>query len=109
DRVDVMVRRGRDQPDAGRRVTDFSDVLVDLVAAERAAFAGLSALGHLDLKLIRVDEILHRHAKPARRDLLDRAAAERSIRVRLEAPRIFAALAGVRLPADAVHRDREIL
>jgi hypothetical protein len=49
DRIDVMVRRRRDQADARRRVAHLGDDRVDLVAGQLAAFAGLGALRHLDL------------------------------------------------------------
>src|SRR5439155_24589372 len=42
DRVDVVVRRRRDEPDAGRRVADERDVVVDLVAGKLAASPGLA-------------------------------------------------------------------
>src|SRR5690606_23989992 len=108
-RVDVVMRRRADQADAGRRVADPCDRLVDLAAGQLAALAGLCALRHLDLQLVRVREIPDRHAEAARRDLLDRRAARIAGRQRLEARRILAALAGVALAADAVHRDRERL
>ena len=74
------------------------DVLVDLVAGELAAFAGLRALRHLDLEFVRVDEIVARDAEASRRDLLDRAAPAVAVRVGHEALGVLAALAGVRLP-----------
>ena len=78
DRIDVMVRRRRDQADAGRRVAHLGDGLVDLVAGQLAAFAGLGALRHLDLHHVRVDEILGGDAEAARGHLLDgRAHASR--------------------------------
>ena len=49
DRIDVVMRRRRDQADARRRVAHAGDVLVDLVAGQLAALAGLGALRHLDL------------------------------------------------------------
>ena len=49
DRVDVVVRRRRDQPDAGRRVPGLGDVRVHLVARQLAALTGFGALRHLDL------------------------------------------------------------
>ena len=52
DRVDVVVRRRRDQPDARRRVPHLRDPRVDLVAGQLAALAGLGALRHLDLQLV---------------------------------------------------------
>ena len=73
DRVDVVVRRRADQADARRRVADLGDPGLDLVAGELAPFAGLGPLRHLDLELVGVDEVLARHAEPARGDLLDRA------------------------------------
>ena len=74
DRIDVVMRRRRDQADAGRRVPDLGDDRVDLVAGQLAAFAGLGALRHLDLHHVGVDEIFRRDAEAARGDLLDRRA-----------------------------------
>src|SRR5690606_3932609 len=97
-------------------------------ARQLTALAGLGALGHLDLDLVGVDEVLGRDAEAARGDLLDRRAQAVArlqldvaldaaladelrqadgLRDRLEAHHVLAALAGVRLAADAVHRDRE--
>ena len=107
DRIDVVMRRRRDQADAGRRMAHARDRRVDLVAGQLAAFAGLGALRHLDLHHVGVDEIFRRHAEAARGDLLDRRAHRVAVRHRLEAVGFFAAFAGVRLAADPVHRDRE--
>ena len=75
DGVDVVVRRRRDQADAGRGVPGLGDPRVDLVAGQLAALAGLGALGHLDLEVVGVDEVLAGDAEPAGGDLLDRASA----------------------------------
>ena len=107
DRIDVVVRRRRDQADARRRVAHLGDGRVDLVAGQLPAFAGLRALRHLDLHHVGVDEIFGRDAEAARGDLLDRRAHRVAVRQRLEAVGFLAALAGVRLAADAVHGDRE--
>ena len=74
DRVDVVVRRRADQADARRRVPGLGDPRVHLVAGQLAALAGLGALGHLDLQVVGVREVLRRDAEAARRDLLDRRA-----------------------------------
>ena len=50
--------------------------VVDLVAGQLAALAGLGALRHLDLQLVGVDQVVAGDAEAARRDLLDRAAAQ---------------------------------
>ena len=107
DRIDVVMRRRRDQADAGRRMPDARDGRVDLVAGQLSAFAGLGALRHLDLHHVGVDEIFRRHAEAARGDLLDRRAHRIAVRQRLEAVGLFAAFAGVGLAADPVHRDRQ--
>ena len=105
DRVDVVVRRRADQPHARRRVPRPRDPRVDLVARELAALAGLGALGHLDLDVVGVGEVLRRHAEPPGRHLLDRAAALGVV----QAVGVLAALAGVGLGAEPVHRDGQRL
>ena len=107
DRIDVVVRRRRNQADAGRRVAHLGDGLVDLVAGQLAAFAGLGALRHLDLHHVRVDEIFGGDAEASRGHLLDGRAHAVAVRQRLEAVGFLAAFAGVRLAADAVHGDGE--
>ena len=107
DRIDVVVRRRRDQPDAGGRVAHPGDRLVDLAAGQLPALAGLGALRHLDLQDVGVDQVFGRDAEPARGDLLDRRAHRVAVRQRLEALRLLAALAGIGFAADAVHRDRQ--
>src|SRR5207249_5031403 len=54
-----------------------------------------------------VDEVFRRHAEAPGGNLLDRRAHGIAVRQRLEAIRLLAAFAGVRLAADAVHRDRK--
>ena len=109
DGINIVMRRRGDQPDARRRVADLADVFIDLVAGKLPAFARLGALGHLDLQLVGVDEIFGGHAKPRRGDLLDGAAAAVAVGIALESVGVFAPFAGVALPADAVHRDRQVL
>ncbi len=126
DRIDVVVRRRRDQADAGHRMAQLPDVLGDLVSGQLAALAGLGALGHLDLDLLGAGEILCGDAEAPRGDLLDLGAqrvAGLQFQVALDPPGaddlgellaalqhpvavgVLAALAGVRLAADAVHGD----
>ena len=107
DRIDVVMRRRRDQADAGRRMPHARDDGVDLVAGQLSAFAGLGALRHLDLHHVGVDEIFRGDAEAPRGDLLDRRAHRIAVRQRLEAIAFLAAFAGVGLAADPVHRDRQ--
>src|SRR5690606_36592690 len=107
DRVDVVVRRRADEADARRRMARLADDLVDLVTRQLAAFAGLCARGHLDLDVVGVDQVFGRDAAAARGDLLDRRAHRTAVGQRLEPLRVLAAFPGVRLAADAVHRQRQ--
>ena len=66
-----------------------ADVLVDLVAWQLAALAGLCALRHLDLNLVGVDEVVDRHSEAAGSDLLDRGATQITIDVGLKAARVL--------------------
>src|SRR5215472_5610984 len=120
------MRRRRDQPNAWNRIAKLRDVLRDLVARELSSLAGLRALRHLDLQLIRVDEVLRSNAEASRSDLLDLGAQRvallhwhidhNSVYARLQslaflyrqvAARILAAFPRIRFPADAIHRDGE--
>src|SRR5712692_10179208 len=95
DRINIMVRRRRDEAYARSRVTHLGDPGIDLMAGKLAALARLRALRHFDLQIVGVDQVLAGHAETAGSDLLDRAAARIAIRVRLIARRVFATLAGV--------------
>ena len=107
DRIDVVVRRRRDQADARRRMADARDVLVDLVAGQLAALAGLGALRHLDLQVVGIDQIFGGDAEAARGDLLDRRAHRIAVGQRLEAvalprrPRRCSSLPPIRFMAMA--------
>src|SRR5262249_21158720 len=108
DRIDVVVRRRRDQADPGGRVANLGDVLVHLVTGQLPAFSRLGALRDLDLQLVGVDEVIAGHAETAGGDLVDGAAAQVSVLVPDVTDGILPALARVRLAADAVHGDREV-
>lgn len=53
-RVDVVVRRRRDESDARLRQTEGGDVLVDLGAGELSTLAGLCTLEKITMKRFRV-------------------------------------------------------
>eukprot|EP00955_Chlamydomonas_euryale_P046641 353460-Chlamydomonas_euryale.AAC.20 len=123
DRVDIVVRRRRDERHARLGTAQRRDVWRDLGPRQLATLPGLGALRHLDLKLVRVDQELRRHAKAARSDLLDLGCGNVAVLKALEishsarlavavdvaelapADRVLAALARVGLAADAVDRD----
>ena len=104
-----MVRRRRDQPDPGRGVPDLGNPRIDLVAWKLPALTGFGALGHLDLDIGAVAQVVAGHAEPAGRHLLDGTAARVAVRIGCEPTDRFAAFARVRPGAEPVHRDRQCL
>ena len=105
DRVDVVVWRWRNQRHAGCRVPEFCDEFRHLEAGQLPALAGLGALGHLDLDLAALVEVLGRHAEASGGNLLDGRVRVVAVWPGLESRGIFAALARVRLRTDPVHGD----
>ena len=109
DGVDVVVRRRRDQADAGRGLTDLGNPGVDLLAGQVATLAGLGALGHLNLNLKGAAQVAARHAKARTCHLLDRGVLGVAVGQRGLATRILTALAGVGTAVQAVHGDGHAL
>ena len=109
DRVDVVVRRRRDQGDAGRGVAQAGDLDRDLEARQLAALAGLGTLGDLDLQLPGGVEVFGGDAEAARGHLLDRRVGVVAVGARVEALLALAALAAVGAGADPVHGDGQRL
>ena len=103
--IDIVVGRRRDQLNAGGGLPHPADILVNLVARQLSALAGFGALGHLDLQVGCVDQVVGGHTEPARGHLLDGAAAGVAVLVQLVAPVVLSALAGVAAGAHAVHGD----
>src|SRR5690606_23943633 len=94
-----------DQADARRGVTDAGDVIVHFATRELAALAGLRALGDLDLQLVGVGQIPDGDPEAARCDLLDGRTLGVAVVHGDKADRVFPALAGIGLAAQAVHGD----
>ncbi|MCY1223780.1 hypothetical protein D9M72_359190 [compost metagenome] len=93
-----MVRRRRDQGDAGHCIAQAGDQAIDLATGQLAAFAGLGALGDLDLQHFGVDQVFRRHTKAAGGHLLDLGTLHGAV-----ARRVFTALTGVGAATQAVH------
>ena len=79
----------------------LGDVRIHLEARKLAALTGFGALGHLDLDVGGVDQVVAGDAEAAGGDLLDGAAAFRVV----ETVDILTALAGVGPSAEVVHGD----
>ena len=84
-RINIVVRRRRNQRHPRRRVPQLGDHLVHLVTRQLSALAGLGALRHLDLQLVGVHQVIRGHAKARRSHLLHRTAPQVARRVGLKA------------------------
>ena len=102
-----MVRRRRDQSDTRRGVAHLGHPRVHLVTRKLSALTGFRALGHLDLDIGAVGQVVRGDPEAAGGHLLDRAAPPVAVGVAVEPAAGLAALARVRPPAKAVHRDRQ--
>ena len=109
DRIDIVVGRRRDQADARRAVTRLGDEVVNFVAGKLAPFARLGPLGHLDLDLDGVRQIIGGHAEAAAGNLLDRAVARVAVGVASETGGVLAPFSRVASSADPVHGDGQRL
>ena len=107
--INIVMRRRRDQRNAGNGVTHARDHFIHFVSRQLPSFAGLRALRDLDLQLLRVHQIIGGNAEASGSNLLDGAAAPIAVRIALETRFVFPALARIRSPADAVHRDGQRL
>src|SRR5205807_4601648 len=106
DRIDVVMRRGRDERYAGARPADGGDLRRHLFRRKLAAFAGLGALADLDLDFVGVDDVRRVDAEAPAGHLADPRTAIFPLPAAIAA-RVFAAFAAVRLAAEVVERRRD--
>ena len=102
DRVDIVVRRRGNQRHARHRVAQFGDVRGDFITRQLTAFARFCTLSDLNLDHVGVNQVGRGYAKAAGRHLLDARHFVGAV-----TGRIFTALAGVGVAADAVHGFRQ--
>jgi hypothetical protein len=86
-------------------VTDTRHELVHLVSRQLATFTGLCALGHLDLQILRMAQVINRYAKAARGNLANRGATDITVRCWRIAVGVFTTFTAVAHGTDAVHRN----
>ena len=104
-----MVGWWRNQRDAGDAVTCLRYHFVHLEAGQLTAFSRLCALCHLDLNLLRVDEIFRGYAETSAGHLLGLAVQADAVHFGVEPGRVLTALACVRPAADLVHGQADRL
>ena len=109
DGVDVVVGRRRDERDARDGVARAGNDLVHLEAWQLSAFARLGTLGHLDLYLLGVHQILCRYAETSRSYLLRLAGEADTVHRVVEACVVFTTFARVAARAQFVHGQCQCL
>src|SRR5699024_3187968 len=87
--------------------THFGDPWVDLVRWELAALTRLCALGHLDLDIRAVVEVVAGHAETSRCHLLDSRAAGVAVGLHLKTLRVLTTLTGIGHALQAVHGNSQ--
>src|SRR5258705_5082365 len=102
-----MMRRRRNQADSGNGMANTCNYVVHLMTRKLAALAWFAPLRHLDLKLVGIDEIIRSHAEARGSHLFHCAPARVAVVIGLKSRLVLAAFTGVRLAADAIHRDGE--
>ena len=102
--INIVMRRRRDQGDALRGTTGSGNFFGHLASGQMAALAGLRALRHLNLNLLRRQQIITGHAEAARSHLLDGG-----VEFAAEAFRQLSTLAAVGFAAQTVHGLRHAL
>ena len=75
DRVDVVMRRRRDQADSRSRMASLGNPRVDFVAGQLSAFTRFGPLRHFDLELVGLYQVEAGDTKSSRSNLLDSAVA----------------------------------
>ena len=98
---------GEIRPTPGVEWRTLAMVLSTLCPGSWPPSPGLAPCAILICIMSELTNTPRRHAEAARGDLLDRRAHGIAVRQRLEAVGLLAAFAGIRLAADAVHRDGE--
>src|SRR4029079_4299360 len=109
DRVDVVVRRRADVAHPGLAATKRRDPGRRLPRGELAAFAGLAALGDLDLQLLAAGQVRGGDPEPGGRDLLDSGVVTLAVGTRDVPAGVLAALPRVRRAAGPLDADGQRL
>ena len=103
DRVNIVVGRGRNETDAGGGVTGARDRGGHLVSRQLTTLARFGSLGHLNLELVGICEVVGGHTEATGGNLLDRRAHGVAVGQDLRTLGIFTALSGVRLASETIH------
>ena len=94
-RINIVMRRRRNQSYSGDRVADPGNHVVHFMARQLSAFSRLCTLRDLDLQIVRINHVVGGNAEAGRGHLLNRAAAQIAVGVGNVAGFILSAFSGV--------------
>ena len=106
-RIDIMMRRRRNQANACRCTAAFGNPWINLATGKLSSFTRLSTLSNFNLDFVGIDKIIAGYAKTAAGNLLNCTALAVTIRQRCKTVGILAAFAGIALATDTVHGNRQ--
>ena len=104
-RVNIVVRRRRDQTNPGCTVPGTSNPVIYFEAGQLPTFAGLGPLRHLDLQFTGIAQVMARDPKPARCHLFDRRIHIIAVGQWRESLLVFAPLARITFAANTIHSN----
>ena len=103
DRINIVMRRGRDQSHSGSGITGLGDNCADFMPGQLPAFPGLGALRDLDLEFVGIDQVIGSHPESSGSDLFYCAAEAVAVRQRNEPSGVFSSFACIGLSSHAIH------
>ena len=103
--INIMVGRRRDQFNPRCGLTHPSNIFINLMAGQLSTLAGLGTLGHLNLEVGSIDQIVGSYTEPTGGDLFNGAAARITVLVQPVTPVVFSTLTGVAARRHSVHGD----
>src|SRR6476659_4798217 len=89
DRINIVMRRRRNEGHSSHRMPQAGDIGADLVAWQLTTFPRFGSLGHLDLNLLGAGKVGRGDAEASTGNLLDGAVGPIAILAALEAHRIL--------------------
>lgn len=101
--IDIVVRRWGNQSNTRSRVTSMSDGTNDLMTRQFTTLTRLRTLGHLNLQLIGISQIVRCNTETTRRNLLDGRPHSVTVFHSLATLGIFTTLTRVRLATKTIH------
>ena len=104
-----MMRGWRDQLHSRRGIAKFGNNFIDFMSRQLTAFAWLGTLGHFNLQLLSIHQVMRGHSKTTRCHLLNIRIFGIAVRQRCKSFRILTTFPGIAFSAYAIHGNGQCL